>query len=450
MTQEDTQTPKKKTLRIGFCGEVSSGKSTALQSVLRQACIPDFFGLEKRPIIRVRLGAETDKVEVRMENGDREEVQNALEIEPTEDIAEIVIDRTQDSGLGECELIEVPALRDGHLSRDQISLIQRCTVLVWTTIGSQAWRLSEKNILDQVGKRLPGRRILLATRADKFRSAADRDKLSERLERETAEYFGAGRLLGVVPKLLTADTTEAQWDEAGVTDFVSVLSETVSEIRLAAEAAAAGEEIDLPDALTAVPQDRSARQASQKRRIEKRFETMEVDTVDDEDDTPPELEEVSESDRIDIIAPSENAERLMEKVEKATSSATDHGQPEDLMGDFVSSLHGLKAIGTVEIDDPEKVERLFGSEEAVSDFAKFAGMSAKAIMDIDGLFEQGLKPESEQIVMKKHNILYRIKDGKVLFLAGETATLSAGIARTAFARLVHLYETKLPEVSKAA
>lgn len=415
-------------IRIVFCGEISSGKSTVLQAILRRVCLPDFFGIDTRPLIRVRLGAESEDVVVRGRDGTEAAIASARDIVASEDIAEIDIGVSDTLGFGRCELIEVPSLRDGHLDEATVGLIQGASILVWTTIGNQAWRLSEKNILDEIGPaRLPLRRVLVATRADKFRNEDDRNKLRDRLQRETGDYFGAGRLLGMPPALIDAADKDPDRRASGMVEFTSLLQETVLDLR------AAHAEAEIVDAAEEEPL------------------VLDTPVVEVAKPAAPDAPhgDVNEASDTEVRSAAKSAEALTEKVERASAVGED-AAPADPIEEFLSSLHGVTAFGAVKVDDHDEIDSVFGDASEVTGFANFAALSAETMLRIQGFGGNEQIPESEQIVMSNHTLLYRIKDGKVLFLAGRTATLSTGIARTAFARLAHLYDARSEDAAEAA
>ena len=132
-------------LRVAVCGEVSSGKSTVIHALSREAFLPDFFGIEDRPVIRFVTGADADAISVIRADGTVVTLEKLQDLVPESGLAEITINRREASHFGPVELIEMPPLRDGHVTEQEIERIADCDVMIWVTIGSQAWRLSEKD-----------------------------------------------------------------------------------------------------------------------------------------------------------------------------------------------------------------------------------------------------------------------------------------------------------------
>jgi len=170
-------------VRIVICGEVNSGKSTVLNGLLRQNVLPDFFGAAVRPYILVTQG-ETAKCGILRDGGEEEEVETFEGCDFSDSsMCMVVSDRDHLSGF---EIVEVPYLNEKQIPDDMVDLISSADILIWTTIASQAWRLSEKTILDKLENR-PKRSVLAVSRADKLRNDADRARMRERLARETPD-----------------------------------------------------------------------------------------------------------------------------------------------------------------------------------------------------------------------------------------------------------------------
>ena len=144
-----------------------------------------FFGEKTRPFIHIRHGADVS-VTARFAGG-REEQLDAMSADVLKEAeaCNLVTDADHLKGF---EIVEMPFLNERDIRDDQIAFVESADLLVWTTIASQAWRLSEKTILDRCEKR-PRAAVLVVSRTDKLRSDVDREKLRSRMERETADYF---------------------------------------------------------------------------------------------------------------------------------------------------------------------------------------------------------------------------------------------------------------------
>ncbi len=419
-------------MRIGFCGEISSGKSTALQAVLRRELLPDFLGLDTRPVIRVILGGEEPAVVLRHHNGEDAPVASTAEIEPSDGIAEISITLTKDFGLGPCELVEIPPFRDGHIEADQVRLVTECSAIVWTTIASQAWRLSEKTILDEIKAHLPKHLILVATRADKLRNDTDRTKLEGRLEKEASGYFPMGQLLGLAPKLFATPGDEAAWAASGATDLVSLfakmlkdLGADLSEAETPAWTPEVSEEVEVADVLP---------------------ETARVEDGRDSDADGP--EPVVEA--ADALPDPKPEPAVVPPVPMAAREAPSPRPSAASLDDAIDDVRGILAFSVVDMAQDQSVEHIFGDKDLAESIAEFCRRSAATASKLVGLDGSDTRPEFEQIIMKSYSIVYRIKEDSILVFCGDAATMSMGIARTSFLRLAQFYDAQNQTVSEAA
>ena len=205
-------------LRIAICGEVRSGKSTLLNALMRGRAIPDNLGAARRPVIRVRHGA-ADVTVTRDADGHESRADGIDPDALGTDAAGIDLTVTAPHLEG-IELIEVPLTRAEELTEAERDLVAGADALVWVTIASQAWRLTEKTLvdclLDGMEDEAPSRRILAVSRGDKLRSDGDRTKLGRRLSRETSDLFEDIVFLDGAPTTLNgAMRDRTAWDRTG-------------------------------------------------------------------------------------------------------------------------------------------------------------------------------------------------------------------------------------------
>jgi GTPase SAR1 family protein len=409
-------------LKIALCGEISSGKSSVIQALLREAFLPDFFGCEERPLIRIALGAPENAVTLLRDDGTTEALASLGEVRPDAGIVEIRVARTETQPFGPCEIVEVPPLRDGHLRACDIAEIAGCDVLVWTTIGSQAWRLSEKNILDELGERRPSQAVLVASRADKFRTDADRDRLLERLRRETAGYFGTCILLGASPSAIAgAANDRAAWERTGATAIAEALVRIAEEMPTdAVDAETTKPSANVIQLGTARPIPVEPSEAAAPRTVPEAAPEATPDPAPEAMPEPAALPNVSAAlEPLMLLMPVETA-------------------PPDPLRAFLDTLNGVVAVGSVDLADGGNVEVIAGDEAAVRDFAQFCLGSARTLRSIAGFGDMDPSPEGEQVAMSHHQVIYRFEGERILFMASESAKQSTGIARTVFVRLVRI------------
>ena len=404
-------------VRIAICGEISSGKSAVLQALLCETCLPDFFGIEDRPIIRLITGAETDEVTVTMADGASEVFTSLAEVTPDTGMQEIRVSRVAPSPFGACELVEMPALRDGHLSEDEVEEIAGCDILVWVTIGSQAWRLSEKTILDEIGERRPSKGVLVVSRGDKFRSEDDRERLMDRMKRETESYFQSCVLMAAAPKKIAASEADFEaWSETGARALASAL---VAASQSSTDSTDSTDDQDVAE--TNVVEFSSV------------HSTKTTEESVDHDDIAAELETIrAEAASVESVEADEaDTQPVVADVPQT---------PENQLQQFVETLHGVLAIGQVDRSEPDTVSTVFGGKKDVQNFAQFCLGSANTLVEIAGFGGMDPHPEGEQITMENHQVIYRLDGNEILFMVSESSKISTGIARTAFARLTRYYD----------
>ena len=207
-------------VRVVVCGEVSSGKSTLMNAVLREHLLPDNLGSEYRPTIFARY-RETPGVEVVY--GDGREVRADRIDDPAmlREAVQVVLWSNQPHLAG-MEIIEVPMTKAEEITPFQVELVRSASVFIWMTIASQAWRLTEKTMVEQFGDVLPKHCILAVSRADKLRNSRDRDRLKDRLVRETSDIFRDWVFInGSRRKISDATQSRDAWTMTGGAKIIS-------------------------------------------------------------------------------------------------------------------------------------------------------------------------------------------------------------------------------------
>ena len=180
------QDDKEDTLRVVVAGEVRAGKSAFINVLARGVILPNLTG-DLGSLPTVVRHSDTPWLGVKGEDGKITRIDD-LNDPKLQDCAELLIG-AQMPHLSTFEIVEVPFSHEGDVSDDSLDLMNSADVLVWMTIGSQAWRLSEQSIVNRLDDGAGKHRLLVVSRSDKLRSQTDRDKIKGRLERETVDYF---------------------------------------------------------------------------------------------------------------------------------------------------------------------------------------------------------------------------------------------------------------------
>ncbi|MEM7523273.1 MAG: hypothetical protein AAF360_05865, partial [Pseudomonadota bacterium] len=93
--------------------------------------------------------------------------------------------------------------------------VAEADIVIWCTIGSQAWRLSEKSAVDKIRELHDGPLVLAVSRADLFRNETDRLKVAARLEREASATFSDIVFVRARRAAIAAADDDAAWRDAG-------------------------------------------------------------------------------------------------------------------------------------------------------------------------------------------------------------------------------------------
>ena len=170
-------------LRVAICGEFRAGKSAMLNALFRENLLKDNVGNDARPTVFAEWG-ESPRIDYFDHSG--HELAGAS---GGDDGVRNIQITFGNADLSRFEFVEIPFSNAENLTREQLELVRSSDILIWVTIASQAWRLTEKTIFEALGEARPEHCILAVSRADKLRSKADQDKISGRIGRETGAHF---------------------------------------------------------------------------------------------------------------------------------------------------------------------------------------------------------------------------------------------------------------------
>ena len=231
-------------LKVVICGEVSSGKSTLLNILLRSRVLPDNLGATRRPPVTVISGA-SGGTERRRRDAHLLTLVNTAEALREAGAIEI---RTDLAHLDGVELTELPLTTAAALTSAQRATIGAADALIWVTIGPQAWRVTERKIMDELRQVRPSRGLIVISRADKLRPGGDREKIIARVRREAVGYFSEVLFLGAARQVLDQlKDSEDIWTATGGPELLVRILAWRDELRLPTAAKMA----DSPDAPTA-------------------------------------------------------------------------------------------------------------------------------------------------------------------------------------------------------
>lgn len=193
--------------RVVIAGEFSSGKTSLINLLLRQQVVPPSVGFSVHPSLLLRHGSprvvnacHRDGI-VRQSAG----IEHAI-TDPDVTEVELYVPFERFPGV---EFHELPAPIDGCFSEAQKLAASTADLFIWCTIGSQAWRLSEKDYVASLGRRSDQPSVLSVMRDDLIRSDSDRNKINVRLETEARQFFTDIAFVGASNKIVKESVSES-------------------------------------------------------------------------------------------------------------------------------------------------------------------------------------------------------------------------------------------------
>lgn len=364
-----TQKPQGVT-RVVICGEVNAGKSAVLSALSRGITLPDFFGESWRPSIVLR---HADKATAASDPSERS------------DLCLIEADARH---LTAFEIVELPFLKDGEIPDSARQAIAAADILIWVTIASQAWRLSEKSILDALSDERPKHSVLAISRSDKLRKVNDAERIRARVANETSAYFSDIVMMRAGEDILSsAAANHAAWAESGGQALSEILFRMQTEIAATA--------------------------------------------------TPPEPPQTAK----------ETAAPEPDPVPSPPAKTADLGTPEKLQAirAMAETMHGIMAAGIFAEDDPDSLFLLRGDAEENRALAEFFATTLSTVKK-HSLGMAGFDDlDSSHVSTRGHQLHCRYFPSRRIFMymQCQTARMNHGISRTAFQRLSKTYEQSL-------
>lgn len=214
------------TWRIVVAGEFESGKSSVINAMLRAPVLPCNPGLASRPLIRIRHATEK-AIEAEDSKGIMFKPASLTELLDTENLASCRI-RLPLGLLAGIEIAEVPFHHEGGISARDMSMMADADLIIWVTIGSQAWRLSEQAIIESLPLHTRDKSILAISRADKLRTSDDLDKIETRLQKDASKFFSEIVFMQASSDNLHRSVADTRmWEETGGAALASIAHELV-------------------------------------------------------------------------------------------------------------------------------------------------------------------------------------------------------------------------------
>lgn len=217
-------------VRVAVLGEFNTGKSSLVHlllggvspqsSVMTDVRVPIHFRHGEKPAL-AQIGADGRPIpaEPRTIANDRGARVQLLE-------ARLPVELLRGA-----EIIDAPG--SANPIHDASALFPRIArnvqIALWCTSATQAWKGSEQRMWLTLPPRLRRASLLVVTHADRLRKSADREKVMDRLRRETAGYFR---------KTLMVSSTAQPWHTNGGAELAHELSAAIASVTAAREQAA--------------------------------------------------------------------------------------------------------------------------------------------------------------------------------------------------------------------
>ncbi len=388
----DTGRTAAKPFRVALCGEVRSGKSTLVNLLARTNILPASLGDDgPRPVIVVGHGPRRPMIAVRPD-GTRDELPTGPDARAFAGAERIEVQHGNKTLAG-FELIEIPLTRAEEITDEQRALLRGADVMIWVTIASQAWRLTEKTIVEALAEERPGRAIIAITRADKLRSDNDRQRIADRVMRETGGIFSACHMVSGARKLIEGSGNAKGWARTGGAGLQALLTgfrDAAADLEPRPEPEPAAAEVPEPEAAAA-------------------------------------REPLAQPEPAEAPARTEPVAETEPEPEEA------HLSGPELLRQVAATLRGLSAAGLADASGDCLV--LDGEEAHCRAVAETCRASFRTLTEAYGYAGDGAV-ESAEIATARHRLLYAAipESDRLVFLACEAPT-SIGIAKSALNRL---------------
>ncbi len=214
------------TWRVVVAGEFESGKSTVINALLRRPILPSNPALVARPKIKISH-AITPQIHAEDTMGRDFNPPSMNDLIENKHLSHCTL-KIPLGNLQGIEIVEVPFHPEGGISGRDLEMIADADMIIWVTIASQAWRLSEKAIIEQLPYNVRDKSILAISRADKLKTGADLDKIETRLQTDANSFFSEIVFMQASTEKLNRAISETRaWEETGGAALASIAHELV-------------------------------------------------------------------------------------------------------------------------------------------------------------------------------------------------------------------------------
>lgn len=203
--------------RLVLMGEFSAGKSTLTNVLLDSQPLPMKVTATRLPPVHITQGSPA--VFAVGIDGQRTEIAlTDLDTVPLEETAYIEV-QMEAEVLTLCDIVDMPGISDPNMPQEMWeNVIKKTDCVVWCTHATQAWRQSEAAIWKILKDQSSGSNLLLITQFDKLRTERDKNRVLQRVRRETDGLFDAVYPVSLLSALAAGEDYEV-WKASGAADF---------------------------------------------------------------------------------------------------------------------------------------------------------------------------------------------------------------------------------------
>jgi hypothetical protein len=221
-------------LRLAIIGEFSTGKSslanllagveslpTAVVSCTR---IPTLLYYAREPQVWA-VHLDRSKVLLRVNRAVPEQSLFRLEV------------GLPSSRLRAIQILDLPGFADPRFCTSSDDLVpHNVDAVAWCTLGTQAWKETERSAWQRIPARLRGRGLLVVTHCDLLRRESDKERLLARLRSETGSSFDTIVFLSTTEALALVHegrvgSSRAAWEASGAEAVDAALDQLLLRVR---------------------------------------------------------------------------------------------------------------------------------------------------------------------------------------------------------------------------